>query len=245
MADATRISELPGFRRVFRIIPGAGRVTAALEDDIHCMAVTLHHDGTHITAVEPVMDRWPWTTCPGAGASLVSTFTGLPLSAALAPALKPVNCTHLYDLAVLAAAHAGDAAPLVYAVSVSDPVAGESIATLDRDGAPLLRWRLRDDVLLEPEAIAGSHVLSLSSWIKTLPVAEAEAARVLQWACLIAHGRSLPMERQSDATKMPPKCHSFQPEVAKDAVRIGELIDFSRTARAPLAHFDGDHFRRE
>jgi hypothetical protein len=242
MAEDSAKPELPGFRRVFRITPGAGRVTAALEDDIHCMAVTLRHDGARITGVEPVMDRWPWTTCPGAGAALIATFTGLPLASAIAPAQKPVNCTHLYDLAVLAAAHAGDVAPVAYAVRVSDPVEGETIAELDRDGAPCLRWRLRSDVLVEPEAIAGSHVLSLSSWIKTLAPAEAEAARVLQWACLIAHGRTMPMERQSDATQMPAKCHSFQPEVAKDAVRFGELIDFSRTERAPLAHFDGEHF---
>lgn len=246
MANAAINSEAPGYRRAFRVTPGEGRVTAAMEDDIHCMAVTLHHDGERITGVDPVMDRWPWTTCPGAGAALVSSFIGLPLAEARAPAQKPWNCTHLYDLAVLAATHAHDTVPLLYSITVSDPVDGETVAEICRQGVPIHRWRIRDDVLQEPVEVAGSHLLSLSGWIKTLPPAEAEAeaARLLQMGSLIAHGRGMPMERQSDATKMPANCHTFQPAVAKTAERFGEMIDFSQPGRKPLAHFDGEHFQR-
>ena len=34
---------LPGYRRRFRVTPGPGQVTSELEDDNHCMAVTLRH----------------------------------------------------------------------------------------------------------------------------------------------------------------------------------------------------------
>jgi len=69
----TEVQDLPGYRRRIRIEPRTsaegGAVLAMLEDDMHCMAVTLRHEGGVVTAVEPVMERAPWTTCPGAGAT--------------------------------------------------------------------------------------------------------------------------------------------------------------------------------
>jgi hypothetical protein len=59
--------------------------------------------------------------CPQAEAAARRTFTGLRLDGAVVPAQKPANCTHLYDLATLAAAHARDAAALVYEIWASDP----------------------------------------------------------------------------------------------------------------------------
>ncbi len=56
------LDELPGFRRRFRITPEASLVRGELEDDYHCMRVTIHHDGKTATAIEPIMARAPWTT---------------------------------------------------------------------------------------------------------------------------------------------------------------------------------------
>jgi Protein of unknown function (DUF2889) len=194
-----------GFRRRWRIEPGKGAVTAALEDDIHCMAVTLHHDGETILSVEAVMDRWPWHTCPGAEAVVRETFVGTKLAEAARRGEKQANCTHLYDLAVLAAGHAADAAATHYDAWVSDPDEGAVESVLLRGGDELLRWTLRDDVLQSPAELAGSHVMKLRDWIATLEPAAQEGARLLQWATLIAHG---PRGCQATATPSSPSANS-------------------------------------
>jgi hypothetical protein len=232
-----------GFRRRFRITPRNNSVSAAVEDDFHCMAVTLAHDGIVVTAVDAVMDRWPWTTCPGATAELVTTFTGTALADVAKRGLKSSNCTHMYDLAVFAAAHARDAGPTVYDVFVSDTAEGKKYCEIRRDDEPVLDWTMADDVIIAPEGLSGTHLMQLRGWIATLDAPMREAARILQWAALIAHGRDIPLEKQSDATRMPPNCFTFQPDRARQARRIGEIVDFSGTVRRPLDHFDGQRFR--
>lgn len=228
------IDDLPGFCRRIRIEPDAGEVTARLEDDYHHMVVTLRHDGERIGATAARMVRAPWTTCPGAAHVLDRTFTGTLLEEAARRGLKQANCTHLYDLAVLAAAHADDLSPVGYELHVGDPVEGRMDAVLYRDGAVLLHWRLDGMTLQAPAELAGRGVLELREWIATLDPAMREAAKLLQWGCLLAHGRQLPRESQSDATRMPPNCYTFQPDMARRAVRVGEIIDFSRGGRQPL-----------
>ncbi len=229
-----RLDDLPGFRRRFRIVPNAGAVTASVEDDYHCMRVTLQHDGTLVTNAAAEMIRAPWTTCPGAAEVLRETFIGTSLAEAARRGLKQTNCTHLYDLAVLAAGHAQDAEALTYDVLVADPQGGSIEAEIRRDGTPLLRWTLDAMTLVAPSELAGTGLLQLRGWIDTLEPSAREAAKILQWACLIAHGRQRPLAEQSDATAMPPNCYTFQPERARIAVRIGEIIDFSHATREPL-----------
>ena len=50
------------------------------------------------------------------------------------------HCTHMLDLAILAAAHAGDAAPTLYEMLVDDPGNGPRQAILRRNGVEALRW---------------------------------------------------------------------------------------------------------
>ena len=107
-------------------------------------------------------------------------------------------------------------------------------AVLYRDGAVLLHWSLDGMTLQAPAELAGRGVLELREWIATLDPAMREAAKLLQWGCLLAHGRQLPRESQSDATRMPPNCYTFQPDMARRAVRVGRIIDFSRGGRQPL-----------
>lgn len=234
----------PGFRRRFVVTPMAGRVTAAVEDDFHCMAVTLHHDGRTITRAEPVMDRWPWTTCPGAQQVLRVTFEGIALSEAARRGQKQANCTHLYDLAVLAAAHAAEPVPVRYDILVSDPVEGLAGAEIRRDGELVHRLELRDMVVASPPELAGTSLLKLGGWIESLAAGEQEAARLLRWGAILAHGRTIPLPEQSDATKLPPNCFTFQPENSIRAQRIGRIVDFSREPVEPLGHFDGERFER-
>ncbi len=238
------VADLPGYRRRIRIEPqlagdgegegDGGAVTAMLEDDIHCMTVTLRHAQGLVTHVEPIMHRAPWTTCPGAVAQLIATFTGQPLAEVTARRDKRSNCTHLHDLAVFAAAHARAARALVYDVAVSDPVAGERWLELWRDGVRLLRWHERDGVLVEPAGAAGLSLQQLRDWIAALPAEEHEPARLLQWAGMVAHGRTIPFDQQSDARAMPASCYTFQPERAGQARRIGQVRDFNDGVSVPL-----------
>jgi hypothetical protein len=230
------LDDLPGYRRRFRITPGDGWVRSEVEDDYHHMRVTLRHAGGVVTAVEAQMVRAPWTTCPGAEARLVETFTGVPLAEfAARNSDKPTNCTHLHDLATLAAAHADDAEPLVYDVLAEDPVNGRRRLELRRNGAPAMRWLEVDGKLVEPPQAAGLTLLQLRPYIDALDPQRQEEARVLRWGGIVAHGRRIPLENQSDASKMPPTCFTFQPQNKLKAVRVGEIRDFSRAgAEAPL-----------
>lgn len=228
------IDSLPGFRRRFRFEPGEGRVHAALEDDMHCMTLVLDHDGATITALTPRTLRAPWTTCPGAEQRLIADFVGQSLDEAAAGIDKRSNCTHLFDLAVLAASHARDTAPTIYDILVSDPVEGITRAELRCGGDRMLAWSASDDVLREPAAVAGRHLLALRDWIAGLDEPQRSHARMLQWASLIAHGRTMPESQLSDTSGMAGACFTFQPERIADARWIARRRDFSDGVAKPL-----------
>ena len=224
----------PAFHRHVLITPGDGWVSAWVEDDYHHMGVTLRHDGETIVGVEAEMVRAPWSTCPGAVHQLDTTFTGARLSEAAARGEKQLNCTHLHDMAVIAAAHARDTAPTRYEITVTDAVDGVRIGQITRDGVSVLRIVERANLVEEPTQAAGKNLFQLGEWIASLDEPGREAARLLRWAAIIAHGRAIPMERQSDATRMPSNCFTFQPGRKEKAQRVGAVMDFSTAARQPL-----------
>ncbi len=228
------LENMPGFRRRFRITPGPGWVRSEVEDDYHRMALTVHHDGKTATRIEPTMIRAPWTTCPGAVEQLKQTFTGVALEQFAERGEKPANCTHLFDLALLAAAHAFDDAPLVYDILVCDPVDGKRRAELRRNGSTILAWSDASFRITEPAELAGLTLDKMRPWIDSLDAGRQEAARLLRWGNMIANGRIIPMEKQSDASRMPPGCYTFQPQRALVARRIGVIRDFSRGDAQPL-----------
>jgi hypothetical protein len=222
---------LPGYRRRFRVTPMADRVLTELEDDYHCMSVTIIHDGKNATALEPVMKRAPWTTCPGAVAVLKQTFTGVALNAFAERGEKRANCTHLHDLAVLGAAHAFDTEPLVYDILVSDAVDGKRRAELRRNGATELAWSDVGGRIVEPAEIAGLTLDKLSPWINSLDQQRQETTRLLRWGNMVANGRAMSLEHHFDATRMPDGgCYTFQPLRKLEAKRIGVIRDFSKGA---------------
>ena len=224
----------PGFRRRLRVTPAPGSVVSEVEDDFHRMSVTVGHDGATALAVNAILARAPWSTCPEAVTQCEETFTGVALADFPGKREKARNCTHLYDLALLAAAHAHDKAALVYDIYVSDPVEGKRHVELWRDGGCVLEWWDRDFHIVEPAALAGMKLIDMRSWIETLDPVQQEAARILQWASIVAHGRIIPLDQQSDATRMPPSCYSFQPAQALRAQRIGHTRDFSGGTVQPL-----------
>lgn len=225
-----------GFRRRFRITPSESVVIAEVEDDIHHMIVCIEHDGQRAVKVDAEQPRAPWTTCPGAIEALKETFEGLELAAFASRAgKKKQNCTHLYDLAILAAARAHDSGVLQYDVYVSDPVEGRRKAEIWCKDRQLFCWTIADMEIVEPSELAGKGLFELNDWLRSLSSeGEQEAARVLRWASLVANGRILPFEEQSDALKMPPNCYTFQPDKAVVAKRVGRVRDFSRGNGEPL-----------
>ena len=225
------IDGLPGYRRRFRITPTPDRVLTELEDDYHCMSVTVIHDGTRATALEPAMHRSPWTTCPGAIVVLKQMFTGIALNAFAQHGDRRANCTHLHDLAVLGAAHAFDTEPLVYDILVSDPVDGKRRAELRRNGVTELAWSEIGGRFVEPAEMVGLTLHKLGPWIQTLDPQRQEMTRLLRWGNLVAGGRLLSLQHLSDAMRMPEGvCYTFQAQRKVDAKRIGEIRDFSKGA---------------
>lgn len=224
----------PAFHRRILVTPSPDSVSAWVEDDYHHMGVTLRHDGTTIAHAAARIERAPWSTCPGAEAKLAATFAGVALDDAARRGERIANCTHLHDMALLAAAHARDAAPTRYAIVVTDAEAGIRRAGIARDGVAVLALVEHGGRLVEPTAAAGRTLFELGDWIADLDAPLREAARLLRWAAIVAHGRAIPLARQSDASRMPSTCFTFQPERKGDARRVGAIVDFSAGGRGPL-----------
>lgn len=230
-----------GFRRRILIEPGAGSITAELEDDYHRMVVTLDHVDGVVKHVEARMKRAPWTLCPGAMAQLAATFTGQPLAGFAGRGEKMLNCTHLHDLALFAAAHAhghaGGQAATAYEIYVSDAVEKRRRAWLWRDGDLIFDWHLDGDLFLAPAYLAGTRMGELNPWIATLDPAGKEAARILRWASILALGRGMSIPAGLSATAFPAgSCYNFQPERAPHSTRRpGADVDFSVPGAAPMA----------
>ena len=234
---AHTIDDLPGYRRRLRVTPSGGRVLAELEDDYHCMAVTIHHDGHAATAVHPVMERAPWSICPGAVAVLEQTFVGIALENFATRGDKRANCTHLHDLAVLAAAHAFDNAPTVFDILVSDPIDGRSAAELRRNDTTVLDWVLVKGRITAPALLAGVDLDNMRDWIESLDPETREAAKLLRWGTMVAHGRTLPADWASSGSgnmASRSRCFTFQPHKAGSAKHVGAIRDFSRGTARPL-----------
>lgn len=211
----------------------------ALEDDFHCVSVRLEHDGTRVTACEGEASRIPWTTCPAAAVEL-ARFRGMVLERSLlasaAHSDPRLHCTHLFDVASLAVAHAATRrSHREYRIAIPVRRAGRTRATLARDGVELLHWSLRDEHIEDPAPFAGRrlHGGGFSRWAEsTLDPEAAEAVLILRRTCLISLGRDFPLDQIPLASDLGERtagtCYSFQPERSAQAQRIvGSTRDFS------------------
>jgi hypothetical protein len=230
-----QLDALPGFRRRIRITPLPGAVRSEVEDDYHCMRVTVQHDGVHAIRLDVLMDRVPWTTCPGAAERLQQTFTGVALTAFAARGEKRDNCTHLHDLAVLAAAHAADSQATVFDILVSDAIDGKRRVELRRNSVTELSWIDSAGIVVEPAEMAGLALEKLRPWIESLEPGRREGARLLQWGAILANGRNYAVHKQSDASTLAVgRCYTFQPQRVKEARRMATIRDFSNGTAQPL-----------
>jgi hypothetical protein len=222
----------PGFHRRIVLQPGHDWIGAALEDDMHRFHIRIDHVEGRITAVSAKAVRHPWSACPGATDFIASELTGAPL-ADVAKRDPFQHCTHLFDLAILAAAHARDTAPSRFDMRVADRVDGRTTATLDEDGVEKLRWQLEGTMI----AGAGLDLRQLSQWKRQLPPDEAERATLLRRAIYVSGARQY----------VPPP---NDPPAAQSLERMGVCFNYQlpqaeTSRRTPNWHRDFSTFDRE
>jgi len=213
-----------------------------MEDDFHRFGVTLRHDGERVVSVEGDGSRYPWTTCPAAVEPL-RALAGAALSTRLsslgeyAPARQ--NCTHLFDLAGLAVAHAAraDGGTRTYDVAIPDRDGTRTQPEIWRDGELLFRWTIEGRHIVEPDPFENVGLRGgFIAWAEeSLDGDTAEAASVLRRACDISFGRSIDLDifETADMLGAPVRgtCHSFQPGMIEQAVRVkGQTRDFTNDA---------------
>ena len=232
--SSSALDSLPGYRRRFIITPQPGQVRSELEDDYHRMEVVIHHEAGVAVAIDAFTLRAPWNTCSDAVAQVRKTFLGVPLNTFGARGEAKLNCTHLHDLAVLGAAHVDDDTPLIYDVLVSDPVADRAHAELRRNGKAILNWTLENMQIVEPTELAGTMLMDMRALLASMDAPTQEITRILRWASVVARGRIIPFEQQSNASTMPASCFTFQSGNKEHAFRIGHAKDFSKGQLQPL-----------
>jgi hypothetical protein len=257
MPWARQLADIPLdgiFRRQIDLRAWDGHtVVGWLEDEFHHFGVTLIHDGGHIRDVRVATPRHPWSTCAGAGVPL-RALIGQPLTGRCADAAALVdmrsNCTHLLDLASLAAAHAwsgrvqrryhGTVQPL--SDVVDGAARGALRATLRRDGREVLGWDLLGYAITAPATMAGRGILhGFREWTDSLDPADAEDALVLRRVAFVSFGRRVNIQRVAVAADLGqgPVCHTFQPERSASAVRMPVAPRrYDATADAMLEHID-------
>lgn len=226
-------------RRIRAVAPERGVVVCDLEDDFHHFRVVLNHDGRIVTAVTGESIRYPWVTCPEAATNL-EPLVGVALSprftAAARHADPRANCTHMFDAAALAVAHAHRGrASRRHDVEVPRPVDGRTRARSWVDGRPALSWSLEHGRLVEAPAPfdAAPWQGGFMAWAdEHLDPEEAETAIVMRRAVTISMGRGWPFDAHSRADEVEIAhtgvCYTMSPGVAERGVRVrGTIRDFS------------------
>ena len=139
------------------------------------------HDGKRITGTQADTVRYPWSTCPGSVKKL-HNMVGMPLQRMHVGTDRDgrLQCTHLYDLARLAAARALVGKSVQYDVDVPDRVDGRTRVTVYRDGAPILIWDVNGKAVEGPAPFAGHGYLGSPVWPEGLDDDTLEAAAVLR-----------------------------------------------------------------
>ena len=234
------------YRRRIVLHADGARVFAALEDDFHHMYVDLLHDGTTVTRMHSRTLRIPRSTCPGAVERL-REFAGMGLAEGSGALDARQHCTHLFDIAKLAMAHARRGGRREYAIAVPDPVDKITRAELRRDGQLVLAWELHGSRIAAPEPFTGCELFDKVDWKHFNPDAY-EAAMILRRGVWISYGRSTatkiarmkasgqPFQTVAMPTSLKGACYSHQPEHLHTSVQLDDsTIDFSERPDRLLA----------
>jgi hypothetical protein len=251
-------TDAPGAYRRRIVLQAAGlRVFAALEDDFHHMYALIEHDGTRVTSVTGKTLRIPRSSCPGAVARL-QEFVDMPLASAARGIDPHLQCTHLFDLARCAMAHALRGARggrRQYDITVTDRVGDLSFARIARDGRSVLEWTLdKARAVAAPAQFVCDSLFGKVDW-KHFDPDTLDAAMLLRRAVWISHGRvpkevlraarakakSGPMTPTWMPTNLAGACYSFQPDIHASSVpQLESVLDFSDREEELLAELPAD-----
>lgn len=241
-------------RRRILIVAGDGVVRADLEDDQHRFGITLRHDGRQVLAVEADVDqlRHPWAQCPGAADNL-TRLVGMALAphpqAAYGHTASAEQCTHMFDLANLAIAHAArGTARRQYDGAVNTDgfraEVGEKGMTLHgrrclqllRDGELALEWPLEGDMITEGPH-AGQNVRTMMRWVESTieDLDEIEAITVARRTLIVSTSLLFDMDKippglpQKMSASRAGACYAYQPSLIGTLTRAqGNTRDFSQ-----------------
>ncbi|MGE0387798.1 MAG: hypothetical protein AB7Q97_23985 [Gammaproteobacteria bacterium] len=240
------------FRRRIRIVTSPAMARADLEDDMHRYGAIVRHDGRRVTAVEGVAIRTPWSLC-GAAADHLHALAGMELSpdplAAYAFTNGRRQCTHMFDMAAFAIAHAARGTPRRQydAEIVLLPGDAPRPARLERNGLRILEWAVHGDVLTAPPALAGRNLRRLleGNPLDAMALDDYEAMVVLRRAIYISQSRELDLDLAATAADVPGSerilgaCSVYQAGVADRALRVrGASRDFHDRREAMLADLE-------
>ena len=146
---------------------------------------------------------------------------------------------HLYDLAILAARHAGKTKFMrCYHIS-GDYDQSPPVMRLSRDGIEQLAWSV-DNRRISGSRYDGIALNKLGEAVKGAKSEDAEAALILRRASLVAAVRMIDLDQYRNASKANPAeaavCYALQPERIASAERaIGNARDFYGTGHWPLS----------
>jgi hypothetical protein len=230
---------------VARTVDGPGgteRSVASVDDHFHGFTVRLDVRAGTVIDAEAGSHRHPWTTCPGALAS-VGRLRGpvTEVARTIVGTDRSHTCVHVNDLVWLAARTHEDRR---YDVEVT-PLG----ATLRRDRSPHLGWRFEGWVVTSPGPFGGLHVAD-GTWAGRLAEAgldddEREAARILRRAATVAIGYydldwpSYRVAADLGLGPMADSCHTFTRGRSDDARRLAAVPDPSLFGGAARTLSDG------
>jgi hypothetical protein len=210
---------------------------------MHHFRIELRHDGERVIGVDAEPVRWPWTPCFDAGTQL-EALAGCPLTATASVVGRHTSaraqCTHQFDLAVFAIAHAwrharGGARSREYLTVVPDWAQPPFAAYLWRDRFLALAWLTNGATVLGPAPFRGVALRHrFLDWCEAnLDDDLAEAAQMLRRAVWISPARRHDLEGCADATEShltEGVCFTAQPQRMAVALRNrGSLRDYSNT----------------
>ena len=236
------------YRRRIHLRHRSDHVLGELEDDCHGFRVQVFHDRSKVTRIEAETLRAPLNTCSGATRPL-QELVGIALNTPPPEIVGTVNprsnCTHLYDLTLLAIAHcARGEQEHRYDVAVADqpPEGGTAAAQVRLNGQCLHNWQLDWTTIVEPEAMQGKPVLhGFAAWAnESFAGLEQEAAFVLSKGVFVALSRVYDMSNvagisATENESMRGVCYSYSDGVRERAHYLGTNVrDFSDTAEQLL-----------
>ena len=227
------------FRRRIRLTGEPGKVTAELEDCNHGFRSVIFHDGQQVTDVQAEALRIPLTTCGGA-IDPIKSLIGVTIDSSAALINSTVNpkanCTHLYDLSVLAIAHAkrGEVTRQ-YDVEIEDEVDGKAESRVLRDGQVVFAWQTSQWQIQAPVAYKDKPLYKgFAAWAnQAFSGDDQEAAFVMQKGYFVSQARIYDIDKLAGepATNHPSMlgvCFSYSSPRVEQAVRTAAATrDFS------------------